>query len=68
MVWEPLIVFAPVKLLTLSVKESVSVQVPFETLTEMTLVAESTSVVDTALESKVLPVTPVVCGELLTKN
>ena len=57
-----------VVLLTINVKESVSVQAPFETLTEMTLVAESTSVVDTALESKVLPVTPVVCGELLTKN
>ena len=57
-----------VVLLTINVKESVSVQVPFETLTEMTLVAESTSVVDTALESKTLPVTPVVCGELLTKN
>ena len=68
MVWEALIVFAPVKLLTVSVKESVSEQVPFETLTEMTLVAESTSVVDAALESKVLPDTPVVCGELLTKN
>ena len=57
-----------VVLLTINVKESVSVQAPFETLTEMTLVAESTSVVDTALESKVLPVTPVICGELLTKN
>ena len=57
-----------VVLLTINVKESVSVQAPFETLTEMTLVAESTSVVDTALESKVLPVTPVICGELFTKN
>ena len=68
MVWEALMVFAPVKLFRTSVKESVSVQIPFETLTDMTLVAESTSVVDAALESKVLPDTPVVCGELLTKN
>ena len=60
--------FAFIVLLTRSVKESVSVQAPFETLTAMTLVARSTSVVDTALESKVLPVTPVVCGEPLTKN
>ena len=68
MVWEALMEFAFIVLLTINVKESVSVQAPLETLTDMTLVAESTSVVDAALESKVLPDTPVVCGELLTKN
>ena len=60
MVWEALMVFAPVKLFTTSVKESVSVQIPFETLTDMTLLVPKTSVLDTALESKELPVTPVV--------
>ena len=62
-------VFAPVRLLTTSVKEAVSVhEVPLETFTDMTLVAPSTIVLDAALESKELPVTPVVCGELFTKN
>ena len=61
-------VLSSLKLFTTSVKESVSVQVPLLTSTEMTLVGRNTSELDTALESKVLPVTPVVCGEPLTKN
>ena len=61
--------FAPVKLLTKRVKEAVSVQeAPLETRTEMILLVPSTMVLDTALESKELPDTPVVCGELFTKN
>ena len=65
-------VFAPDRLLTKSVREAVSVQetpeTELETRTDMTLVAPSTIVLDTALESKILVVTPVVCGELFTKN